>query len=72
MEFELTSMKLDIRFVPEGTDFPYEPKQRCLDVPSDYKVNNFLNRALQHTRVALTWEEPNYDRLNFLDGKKIE
>ena len=72
LEFELTSMKIDLRIVPNGQTFPNDPvifiknsqSEVCNEVPSGYKVNNFLNRSLNHTNVKLTWDEPKTDRFN--------
>ena len=55
MEFELTSMKIDLRFVDASQEFPFEPKEVCTEIRNDGKVNNFLNRSLNHTNVKLTW-----------------
>ena len=70
LEFELTSMKIDLRIVPTGQEFPNDPvnilfyfqTDVCTEVPAGYKVNNFLNRSLNHTNVKLTWDEPKSDR----------
>ena len=55
IEFELTSMKIDLRFVDSKQKFPFEPKEICTEVKQDGKINNFLNRSLNHTNVKLTW-----------------
>lgn len=68
-EFELTGLKLDLRFVTEGTAFPNEPKEICDYIPSSTKIQNFLNRAVNHTNVKLTWEEPNQNRFDYLYEK---
>lgn len=70
-EFELTGMKIDLRFVPEKTKFPYEPKETCDYIPVTGKVNNFLNRSTNHTNVELTWENPNMNRFDHLYSKKM-
>ncbi len=74
LEFELTSMKIDLRIVPQDQTFPNEPvfyyfngqSEVCDEVAAGYKVNNFLNRSLNHTNVKLTWDEPNTERLYFI------
>ena len=68
-EFELTGLKLDLRFVPEGTVFLNKPKETCDYIPSSTKIQNFLNRAINHTNVKLTWEEPNQNRFDYLYEK---
>jgi len=69
MEFELTSMKIDLRFVDAAQEFPFEPKEVCTEIRNDGKVNNFLNRSLNHTNVKLTWDEPNNNRFDFMNDK---
>lgn len=57
MEVERTQSFLDIRFVPDSlTEFPYKAKDICDHVPNDYNPNFGANRALQHTKVKLTWD----------------
>lgn len=70
-EFELSGMKIDLRFVPEDQIFPYEPKEKCDYMPVTNKVNNFLNRAMNHTNVELTWENPNTNRFDYLYNKNM-
>lgn len=71
-EFELSGMKLDLRFVPVDQKFPYEPKENCDYLPAVNKVNNFFNRALNHTNVELTWENPNMNRFDYLYSKNLK
>jgi len=66
MEFELTSIKIDLSYVPDGLQFPHPPKEVCTEIPATSKVHNFLNRAVNHTNVKLTWEEPKPDRFDSL------
>jgi len=71
-EFELSGMKLDLRFVPEDQEFPYEAKEGCDYLPAMNKVNNFMNRAINHTNVELTWENPNLNRFDYLYNKNMK
>ena len=41
--------------------FPYAPKEVCSDKPSATSDLSFLNRALTHTKVSCTWDEPDID-----------
>lgn len=54
---------LDLRAVPEELKFPYEPKEVCKEKPSQASNFNFLNRALTHTSVNCTWDEPEENNL---------
>ena len=46
----------DLRFIPDGTDFDEKPRDECTVVPSDYRPNEFVTDALQHSKVKLTWD----------------
>lgn len=70
-EFEMSGMKIDLRFVPEDTQFPFEPKDSCDYIPVAGKVNNFINRATNHTNVELTWENPDMNRFDYLYNKNM-
>lgn len=64
-------MKIDIRFVSSDQSFPYPAKEVCTQPSSDSRVNNFLNRSLNHTNVKLTWEDPNNSRFDHVNQKFI-
>lgn len=66
MEIERTQMFLDMRFVPEELVFPHKPKEVCDSLPSDYENNIKANRALNHSKVKLTWDETDDKRTNLL------
>ena len=70
-EFELSNIPLYLSFVPEDIKFPYAAKEVCNEIPSIACVKNFVNRSIGHTNVKLTWDEPNYDRFNFINNKDI-
>lgn len=65
-ELEKTGIKIELRAVPEDLDFPYPPKEKCTEKPSTATSLDFLNRAMTHTAVNCTWDEPD------LDNKKNE
>jgi len=72
LEMELTSIKIDLRYIPNDTKFEREPKEVCTEVPATASVNCFLNRAVQHTNVKLTWDEPKANRFKELDRKEVD
>lgn len=72
LEMELTSVKIDLRYVPDSEVFKREPKDVCTDIPTGATVNCFLNRSMQHTNVKLTWDEPKANRFKELDQKNID
>lgn len=56
-EYLRTANFFDLRFVPDDTDFSNDtPKEECDRIPGDYKPNNFVTDALQHSKVKLTWD----------------
>jgi len=57
LEVERTSNLLDLRFIPDELELPYEPTEVCTEIPKNYKFNNFYTKALQHSKVELTWDE---------------
>ena len=71
-ELEKTGIKVDLRAVPDDLAFPHPPKETCTEKPSQASALNFLNRALTHTSVTCTWDEPERDNkrneLLFKDG----
>ena len=47
----------DLRFVPDEMDFSDEiPRDECDSVPDNYRPNEFVTDALQHSKVKLTWD----------------
>jgi hypothetical protein len=56
-EYLSTANFFDLRFVPDDTDFSAdEAREECSFVPADYKPNDFVTDALQHSKVRLTWD----------------
>ncbi len=56
-EYLRTANFFDLRFVPEDTDFSSDiPREDCERIPDDYKPNEFVTDALQHSKVKLTWD----------------
>lgn len=47
---------LDLRFIPDDTEFDSEPRDECASVPPGYKPTEFVTDALQHSNVKLTWD----------------
>lgn len=64
-EFELTNIRLNLAFIPDSLVFPQAVKELATQVPPDYefKAVDRLNRALNHTKVTLTWDETDPKRL---------
>ncbi len=64
-EFELSNIRLNLSFIPDSLVFPQAVKETATSVPPDYEFKsiNRLNRALNHTKVNLTWDETDPKRL---------
>ncbi|XP_076380947.1 ESF1 homolog isoform X2 [Megalopta genalis] len=64
-EYESTATKLDLRFIPDDTEFDQTPKEVCNEIPelSKYEPRQFTTTALQQVNVQLTWDETNPERL---------
>ncbi|KIW87909.1 uncharacterized protein Z519_11494 [Cladophialophora bantiana CBS 173.52] len=56
-EYLRTANFFDLRFVPDDTDFSTDiPREECHTIPDDYRPNEFVTDALQHSKVKLTWD----------------
>lgn len=66
LEIERTSNVLDLRFVPESLVFPFDPTDVATEVPKKYKMLDYYTKALQQSRVTLTWDEVPRERINTL------
>ncbi|XP_063229279.1 ESF1 homolog isoform X2 [Bacillus rossius redtenbacheri] len=64
LEYESSSARLDLRFIPDDMTFDHEPREVCDTLPelSKYKPRFFTTTALQQSKVELTWDETNPDR----------
>lgn len=75
-EYLRTANFFDLRFVPDDTDFSTDiPKEECDKIPDDYRPNEFITDALQHSKVKLTWDTEDGSRKEavaraFRGGKK--
>ncbi|KAL8898281.1 MAG: hypothetical protein Q9207_006783, partial [Kuettlingeria erythrocarpa] len=56
-EYLTTANFFDLRFIPEDTDFSHDkPRDECSRIPDNYRPNEFVTDALQHSKVKLTWD----------------
>ncbi|KAH0612851.1 uncharacterized protein H6S33_009231 [Morchella sextelata] len=56
-EYEATANFFDLRFIPNDTSFEDDtPRDTCTEAPANYKPNDFVTDALQHSKVKLTWD----------------
>ncbi|XP_076247396.1 ESF1 homolog isoform X2 [Calliopsis andreniformis] len=71
-EYESTSTKLDLRFIPDDMEFDQAPREVCTEMPepSKYQPRQFTTTALQQVKVDLTWDETNPERLEIAQKLK--
>ena len=62
-EYLASSVTIDLRIIPNEMQFDEEPASECCKLPdlNFYRAPEFINTALQQTKVRLTWEENNQD-----------
>lgn len=62
-EYESSANFFDLRYIPEDMTFDDKPKEVATDAPEGYTPTKFKTDALQRTKVSLTWDEDDVDRL---------
>lgn len=65
LEIEQTSNRIDMRFIPDDVEFEEQqkPKDTATSAPIDHKLPDFHTKVLQHSRVKLTWDQDDPERL---------
>ncbi|KAI8541104.1 hypothetical protein RHMOL_Rhmol08G0036800 [Rhododendron molle] len=69
IEFERSSNKLDLRFIPDSMEFKHPPRDVATEAPAKYEGLDFQTRALQQSNIHLTWEEDEPQRAKALKRK---
>ncbi|TYK20826.1 pre-rRNA-processing protein esf1 [Cucumis melo var. makuwa] len=69
VEFERSSNILDLRFIPDSMKFEHPPRDIATEAPSSYEVLNFHTPALQHSKIHLSWDEDEPQRVKALKRK---
>ncbi|KAF7723565.1 pre-rRNA-processing protein esf1 [Apophysomyces ossiformis] len=62
-EYESSANFFDLRYIPDDMTFDDEPKETATTAPENYKPTNFVTEALQHSKVKLTWDQDDPDRI---------
>ncbi|OWM68238.1 pre-rRNA-processing protein esf1 [Punica granatum] len=68
-EFERSSNVLDLRFIPDSMEFKDPPRDVATKAPEKYDGLDFQTRALQLSKMDLTWDEDEPDRVKTLKRK---
>ncbi|KAM4042454.1 ESF1 homolog [Anomaloglossus baeobatrachus] len=68
LEFERSCSFVDLRFIPDDEQFNDEPKDSAVDVDlSAYKPKYFTTAGVVTSKVELTWDETDQDRVTALN-----
>ncbi|KAL0092103.1 hypothetical protein J3Q64DRAFT_1342293 [Phycomyces blakesleeanus] len=62
-EYESSANFFDLRYIPDEMKFTDEPKDVATMAPENHKPTKFITEALQHTKVKLTWDNDDLDRI---------
>ncbi|KAM4604018.1 ESF1 homolog isoform 1-T3 [Polymixia lowei] len=69
-EYESSCSILDLRFIPDDVTFDEEPKDMATDVDlSVYTPKLFTSSATATSKVELTWDETDHDRVTAMNRK---
>ncbi|CAN9510048.1 unnamed protein product [Ophioblennius macclurei] len=69
-EYESSCSVLDLRFIPDDVTFDEEPKDVASDVNvSAYEPKLFTSSANATSKVQLTWDETDHERVSALNRK---
>ncbi|KAF2923174.1 pre-rRNA-processing protein ESF1 [Oryza sativa Japonica Group] len=64
-----TSNVFDLQFIPDSMEFKHPARDVATEAPPSYKEPNFETRALQHSKVKLTWDDDEPERKKVLRRK---
>nr|XP_033795690.1 ESF1 homolog [Geotrypetes seraphini] len=68
LEFESSCSFVDLRFIPDDVTFDDEPKDTATDVDlTVYKPKYFTSAAMATSKVDITWDETDHDRMTALN-----
>ncbi|XP_075452173.1 ESF1 homolog [Ascaphus truei] len=68
LEFESSCSFVDLRFIPDDVEFNDEPKDFASDVDlSAYKPKYFTSAAMATSKVDITWDETDHERITSLN-----
>lgn len=69
-EFETSSNFFDLRFVPDGEEFSDSDVAMVADCsPVTYNANSFQTLAMQHSKINLTWDSDEPERVKLMQRK---
>ncbi|XP_062190458.1 pre-rRNA-processing protein ESF1-like [Phragmites australis] len=68
-EFLKTANVFDLQFISDSMEFKHPARDVATEAPPSYKEPDFETRALQHSRVKLTWDDDEPERKKVLRRK---
>ncbi|KAK3127227.1 hypothetical protein QOZ80_7AG0570090 [Eleusine coracana subsp. coracana] len=68
-EFLKSSNVFDLQFIPDSMEFKHPARDVATEAPPNYKEPDFETRALQHSRVKLSWDDDEPERKKVLRRK---
>ncbi|KAL6656674.1 hypothetical protein ACP70R_004454 [Stipagrostis hirtigluma subsp. patula] len=68
-EFLKTANVFDLQFIPDSMEFKHPARDVATEAPPNYKEPDFETRALQHSRVKLSWDDDEPERKKVLRRK---
>ncbi|KAI4381792.1 hypothetical protein MLD38_007831 [Melastoma candidum] len=68
-EFGRSPNVMDLRFIPDSMEFKHPPHDNTTEVPENYDGKESETRALQQSKIDLTWDEDEPDRVKTLKRK---
>ncbi|WZZ41769.1 hypothetical protein YC2023_038028 [Brassica napus] len=67
IELVRSSIKLDLRFIPDSMDFNHPPRDIATEAPANYQDLDFQSQALQMSKVTVSWDEDEPHRVKTLN-----
>ncbi|VAH29387.1 unnamed protein product [Triticum turgidum subsp. durum] len=68
-EFLKTANVFDLQFISDSMEFKHPARDVATEAPPNYKEPDFETRALQHSKVKLTWDDDEPERKKKLRRK---
>ncbi|KAL1526113.1 hypothetical protein AB1Y20_014842 [Prymnesium parvum] len=65
-EFESSSLRLDLRYIPEDMEFHKTPRDEATELPPKYSAPSFMCSALQQSKVKLSWDADDNERVKLM------
>ncbi|KAI9291196.1 hypothetical protein K502DRAFT_326412 [Neoconidiobolus thromboides FSU 785] len=71
-EYESTANFFDLRFIPDEMTFDDKPREITYEEDINYKSTPFVTKALTNSKVSLTWDQDEPERIQMLQKSFTE